>query len=399
MKKLFTALIVMLPIITVYKSPIKGIDLGTFIFILLSFIIIYYSKGKIFVIKPLFVFLVYIILSTLVSILIQGNIESYMIMLRTGKFVLLIFLILFMGYKELFDSDFGFKMLKIINILAVIYIILQVISYKFFKVLLPTGILSLVTSDVYYQLDYQSVAANFYRPSSFFIEPAYFSQYVLLYLCYSIFGGNGTGVVKNWKLAVFISSGIILSGSGQGILLVVTIWGIWFLSTLGLSKLNLKKISMLMTISFMSIFIMKYLLQTEVVSKALLRVFSDNTAGGGNAVLSRVGGYAYFYMLPNIFKFIGMGYGNVPTGVYFNSASYTLYCSGILGAVIVLYILWSSFIKGKRFQRVFVIIFFILIMGANVFTAASICFYFSFIYANETNEIINKEERTCKYIG
>lgn len=392
MKRIYTFLIVILPIIAVYKSPISGIDLGTFAFISMSFFILLFSKGRVQLIKPMLIFLIYIVFSTLISMQLQGELENILIILRTGKFVLLILLILHIGNKELFDIEFGLKVLKTVSIVSVLYLILQTIGYKFFNVLLPNGILSLIIDEAYLNVDYVTEAKFLYRPSSFFIEPSSFSQYNLLYLSYSIFGLDNKKLLYNWRHALYISVGILLTGSGQGILLVFATWGLWVLNKLFLSKMKFKQYLLLAGIIVSGMLFIPYLLQNDFISKALSRVFTASTSSGGNAFLARIKGYDHFNRLPSIFKIIGMGYGNVPPRIYFNSAAYTLYCSGMIGGIILLYIFWDIFKKGIGFQKEFTIIYFILTMGTTAFKATSICFYLSFIYTADINRMLNNRD-------
>jgi hypothetical protein len=310
------------------------------------------------------------------------------VVLRLGKYVVLIFLILFTGNKNLFDVDLGFRILKKVTLLAVTYIIIQTIAYKGAGILLPNAFLSLVSYEAYSEIDYGTLAKHFYRPTAFFIEPSSFCQYTLLYLSLSIFGWDNKKICHNWKHAVYISIGILLSGSGQGILLLVCMWLAWIVKRLILTKLHPRKLLILFGILFVGIVSAPFLMKSEIIAKPLERIFTDNVEGGGNAFLGRMGGYLYFFMLPNIFKLIGMGYGNVPKDVYFNSLSYTLYCNGILGCMLLIYLFGDIIRRGTGFQKIFALVYIGLITGATTFTAANICFYFSFIYNRKIKEII-----------
>jgi hypothetical protein len=381
MKKLFTISVVILPLIMVYRSPISGLDLGTFWFLCLSIFLLLKSKRIQLSNKPLLIFLTYTLISTLISILLQSDL-SVILILRTGKFIALILIILYLGY-HFFDIQIGIKALKVVTFSAVIYIILQTIMYKFLGILLPRGFLSLIVTDYYSNIDYAHSASIFYRPTGFFIEPASFSQYTLLYLTYSLFGFNSTKRCFNWKHAVFVSLGIILSGSGQGLLLLVIVWLIWFITRVLFGSISFKGILLLFIILIIGTVLIPPLLETSHVTKTLTRVFGESGLGFGDALMARTKGFDYFSNLEGIYKLIGMGYGNVPENIYFNSTAYTLYCSGILGMFLVVLIYISLFVRGNSFQKVFTIIYFILIMGSATFTAANICFFLSFLISKK----------------
>lgn len=386
MKKIFTILIVILPIISVYKSPIPGVDMGTFLVILLIFFIVLYSKNKLFTPKWLVIMLIYIITSTLISLLVQSTTLNLSVVLRCGKFVFLIVTILILGYNTLFDFKLGIKCLKIVSISAAIYIFIQTIVYRGFGILLPNGFLNYVTYDAYVSLDYTNMAIHFYRPSAFFLEPAHCVQYLSLYLCYSIFGYKRKGILNEWKSAICISVGIILSGSGQGLLILGICWGVWLISIgKNISKKNFMK---LLSVLIILMFVICKLLNTQLMKNIFIRLFTDNVNAGGNAIIARLTGYSHFSELSQLFKLIGVGYGNTIDGVYFSSFSYILYCCGILGLIIMIGLLIERLTSPYLFQKIFIIVFFIFCIGANIFVASSICFYFPFIYYKES--IVNK---------
>ncbi len=388
MNKIFSFLIVFIPIFSVYKSPLPGVDFSTFCAIIFSFFYIIFCKKIQISINIPFVFLIfYIIFFSLWLPIFTTDKEIMLHLLRAFKFSYLIIFIFFICYKQLFDVNYSIKILNTLTLFLVLYIFIQKISFSLFGYTLPSGFISLINSDNYIDLDYEKIYENFYRPSSFFIEPAYFSHYVLLGITYNIFGYNYGKLLYNYKYAVIFSIGIFISGSGQGILLTVLIWSIWLIKNLLSKKSHFKFVSnkyiLIFFIIFISVPVGYFTMKTELVTMSLDRVFTSNIDFGGNAVLARMMGYEYFFNLPIIYKIIGVGFGNVPSDVYFSSLSYILYTIGFLGFLIILYIFIRAFYLGDIFQKVFLIVYFILIIGSNTFTATQVCFYFSFIYIDK----------------
>lgn len=380
MKKVFTSLVICLPILTVYKSPVPGVDLATLLMLLFAFVYFLSGRLKFINIKsPLLFFLLFLLFLSSVSFMLQGVISD-IALLRTGKLLFLVLFVFVIGYDNLFDKEFAIKALNAVTAAAAIYIILQTVAYHLFGLLLPSGILPLVTDEAYSALNYAQIAKSFYRPSSFFIEPAYFAQYAMLGLCINIFGFKKSRLCHNLKMALLISAGIILSASGQGVLLAAFLWLFWLVQRLIFTNFSVKKLFILLAVAGAGIVFIPMLLETELVSKTLSRVFDTNTAMGGNALLARTHGYSHFQSLPLLYKTIGVGYGNVPPGVYLNGAAYILYTLGISGAAVMLFLFADAFVKGKPFGRVFLAAMFGMLLVANIFTAAYLCFYFSFIY-------------------
>lgn len=384
MKKIFTILIVIFPIIAVYRSPIPGVDMATCLMLLFSFLFLIFHRDAVVDIKnPFLFFLIYLVIFSIASYLIQGSSDA-IVFLRMGKFVFLILFAVIIA-RGSFDQKLGIRVLTIITAAATVYIIVQAIAYYTGGILLPAGFLSVVTDETYGGLDYMQIARSFYRPSSFFIEPAYFAQYTLLGLCVNLFGYGQRKY--RYVLALFFTAGIVLSGSGQGVLAAAFLWGLAFMQRLVFTNFTIKKLFLTIVICVACVVFIPMLLKTSFVSMTLARIFGDNAAMGGNALLSRLEGYRYFSTLPAVLQIIGTGYGNVPVGVYLSSAAYTLYTLGILGAGLVLYIFADAFSRGKGFQRVFTAAYFVLFLAANVFTATYICFYFCFLYIGRADNV------------
>jgi len=386
--RIFTFIVIAYPILGVYKSPLEYFDLGTFITLLLIPIIIKKSDFKIAINKPLLILLYYIFFSTLILILL--NSLNTLSILRTGKFIVLIFVVLLCGYNRLFDKLYALEVLKIVTNIAIVYLIIQVILNKGFGIILPNGIPALADNDAYLYTSH--IAAV--RPSSFFLEPAHFAQYVLVYLTYCLFGVEQNNTLSNrWRNAIFILVGIIFSTSGQGLILACLLICIWLFTQMFMSKISLLKIVALLFVVLVSIFIIPLLLNLESVNYTLSRIFTDNLSGGGNALESRLRGYEYIKYLKGINLLIGMGFGNIPEGIYMSGFAYIIYCTGIFGFLIFICTLLSIFKKAKGFQRPLLIAYFALLIGAQMFTASNICFYFAILYIN-INDIIN--ERNVK---
>jgi hypothetical protein len=382
--KFFTFVIITLPILSVYKSPLNGFDLGTFLILALTPIIIYKTNFRIAKNKLIILLFTYVILSAMISYL--TNPLSIIAILRLFKFLILIFMVLLMGYNKLFNSQYAIKVLKIVTNMAVAYLFVQVALYNSIGILLPNGFPSLADSELYQNI--HNISAT--RPSSFFLEPAHFAQYSLVYLSYCIFGLSKTNnLFNNWKSMLFISMGIILSKSGQGLLLLAMLFSIWLLST-SLKQMNLKKWILLLLLIVVSLGILPLMYKSEVITITLNRLFTENTAGGGNAIEARLGGFEYLSHLTGINSITGMGLGNVPEGVYLSGYAYIIYCIGYVGFLIFIFILVNTFFKIGKFQKVLLVIYSIMLVGAQMFTATTICFYFALFYfgLNENREKI-----------
>lgn len=376
MKKIFTFLLVFLPIISVYKSPIPGVDFGTFCFICISPIIVVTTKKVYFFRenKALAIFLLYIMISTVLSIFVQQSIDNQLMIFRLCKFIFLILLVLYFGLPYLFDYNFAIKALKIITILASIYLLMQVIAFYFTGIILPNAFYNLlITEDQYTNISYYAALNSMYRPSAFFVEPSYFFYYVVLYLIIALFDK------RDIKTAILVTISIFGSTSGQGIILTILIWGWWCFENY-FENMSLSKIVKASIIFFFFIIGVLFIIKIPIIEEALSRVFALDNNLGGNAIIARISGFRYYATLDSIYKYIGIGYGNPMEGIYFNSVAYILYCCGLIGIALLFYVFYVHIKESKNYSRIFLILYFISLFISLSFIAYYICFYFAFIY-------------------
>ena len=380
--KIFTIAVVLLPILSVYISPINGIDLGTFCLLLLLPVllggILKCNKIKMKLPLSMLLLILYISFGSLISYVISIPPNFVLVLSRMGKFIIVLLIVFIIGKGQYFDYQLAKRILKITVLAAVSYIIIQSVMFYMSGRLLPSVPFNLIRSEEYANIDYLRGASVFYRPTSFFLEPAHFAQYVIVYLIYSLFGDYKENQTK-LKIAVFITVGLFLSTSGQGILLSLLVWGFWLFSQLIKSSID-RKIKLVILGVLVCTIVLPAVFQTEILSTSIDRVIT-NSGSLGAATEGRLFSYDYFNDLPMLQKIIGTGYGNVPAGVYLNSVAYTLYCNGIIGMLFVGMLFYDAFVHTRYYHKYLCIIYALLIFGSSTFTASGIAFYFMFIYS------------------
>ncbi|NLN49220.1 MAG: hypothetical protein GX154_09105 [Clostridiales bacterium] len=143
-----------------------------------------------------------------------------------------------------------------------------------------------------------------------------------------------------------------------------------------------KQLILGMCVVAMAIVFIPVLLDIPIVAGNIERAFDFEQGGLGYAGIARIRNYSYLIEFPLLFKFIGMGYGNVPVDTYLPSLAYTLYSSGLIGGLLVLCFFINMYRKTIHFQNVFVILYGILIIGSTAFFALNVCFYLPFLTYN-----------------
>ncbi|MBK5261642.1 MAG: hypothetical protein JJE17_03590 [Peptostreptococcaceae bacterium] len=391
-KKFFTALVVFLPILSLYKTPVPGFDLGTLVLILSCFLYLLRKRLIFTQNKFFFIFTIYVFIFSLISYLLlkKLNTDTLLIFLRLAKFSL--FSIFFMMF-DMFDFEFGIIWLKRITLVAVVMIIVQTISVNIFHFYVPGVIYRFADAQVYADQiqkmkDSGMSSLFFFRPSSIFYEPGQFAQYCYVYLCYCLFSEKRISR-ENLFNSVFISIGLILSTSGQGILILTFFWIGFGLNNFFSQKFSYFKLFSGIFLLVTIIFAFSVILKLPIFSKSMDRVI-DNSSGFhfGVAVYGRFLSYSLLKDL-SLYDFLfGVGFGNVT--MYMPTVSQIIHTSGLFGIVLFFLFLVSSFFKGDSFQKWGIIVFFGLCIGANLFTAVNIWFYFSFFLSRRKNIMFQK---------
>lgn len=392
MKKIYTILIVILPILSIYKSGIPSIDIGTLSLIVMFILLVITGKVKsrFYFPKEWGLYLIYIIFNMLIIYpIVMHYQENSSIILRMSKYILYVCIYLYCACNEIFDLEYALKIYKRVCIFAITFICIQSILHYIIGIDINGVIYKLIMLDSY--AERATITTHVvYRPTSIFLEPSHYFDYTMMFLIISLFK-NREIRSKDFFAAIYVSIGMIVSTSGQAVLYSIIIWGIWVIRLI--YGKNRKKIIYIITIIPTMIIAFVVLYKTSFVQSILERIFNKNVVGG-NAVDARAIGFEYFNDQELFNKIFGNGYGNTPD-VFFSSMSFNLFCLGILGTIFVVYIYLKCFKKTSiPYIKVLIFILFIVSIGNTTFMSVSAAFFFSFIYASiykEKNILIKKE--------
>ncbi len=389
-KYFYSFFIVIFPLLTIYRSPVPGLRLSTLLLLLITPLLIEKSLTRNTLAsktsKFFFLLCLYLFCSTSFSVIFGSviNNDISLIYFRLFNFIIIPILGVFIFSKRYFDLNLGLRILINITIVSSIFLIFQTTVFYTTGKLLSGVFLSYVDYAQYAENDYSAWAKHLYRPTSFFTEPAHFCQFAFVGLVYSLFGNE---YIQNRNLkALVISTAMILSTSVQGIMLVFLIWAIFIFS-----KSRQKKNKLFY--AFLGIFLMTVVIitafQFDFFVKAINRAITLN-ASGGNAFLARTSSISDFMALPFIHKIFGVGFGNPIPDQYFNSISYALYCTGVIGLVLMFILFIPIYKQSFYFQKVTILLLIMLFFGSHLFTATSILFYFPFLNNNNNNNSQNE---------
>lgn len=390
MKKIVSLLIPLLPILSIYKSPIPKVDLSTFIICIIFALIIIKTKNdksKLIIKKsPLNLLLLYCfyIIASFSICLMKTSLSSELltVIFRIGKMVLFtIFIVVCINHK-IFDYKYSFSIYKKIILASCFMIIFQTIAFYFFKKNIYGVLMPLILQGDYHYIEYDMIKLQYlYRPCAFFLEPSNMTSYFSFFLAILLSKKPNRNDIL---LSVFVTISMLLTTSGQAYLYGGLLWGI-FLFSLMRKKITKKTILVLLIVFLLLPIAINKLYNTEIVFKSLQRIV-DGSASGGNAVIGRISTLSYYQNLPIINKVFGVGYGNPVPNVYLSSLTYTLYCTGVIGSIIVL-LFFISLLKNYK-KRNAVLYWMVSLIFSSTFIATDIGFYLPFLAYNDE---VNKE--------
>ena len=311
---IYTCLIIFMPILNQYMfGSLTFIDF----FSVIGFVILFLSGRKIEITNQHFwivAFLLYTCFITYSNSIFLDSSSPVIINLRLAKYLLMMFNLFFI-VPLLFDFKFAFKVYTISVFLAAFVFYVQYMLYFLFHqhiVFLIPGVplnyeSGMLASDLIESNIDNVVRGQLFRPSSFFIEPAFYSMYCLPWL--SI-------VLAQRKMllpALIVSLSVVLSTSTMGILISTILWIVYFFFRGG-TFWNKMKIGLIFV--FFSIIVTRFFDMSDVINSLLIKQNQlDNLQKTGSLTLRVVRGWECFKQLDIIHQLLGCGFGNL--SVYF----------------------------------------------------------------------------------
>ena len=276
------------------------------------------------------------------------------------------------------------KVIETFAIVNVVLVMIQVVSYY----LLHIQIQYIPKWLIYEEYQNSWVFRDFtglYRPSALFLEPSHFAQYCVFALISALFP---TVEKVNLKKALVIGAGVILTTSGQGILLTVGV-AAWYLA-FNNQSLNKKIINILRIVPVILI-VVAVLYNTEFFQAAINRIF--NRVDGYTAIEGRT--HNWDDAIGNMHgKTLWFGYGDSHKfRLYLPGLADTIYKYGLLCIILeslcLLYLMLKKI--GNNYIWCSCVVFTILFCIAHVTNYVSQIFYFGIIIAEATTVQIRGE--------
>lgn len=403
---LFTLVVIILPILSIYASGIPGFSFGDVCLAFVSFLLIIdCAKKKVINIKKndpirsLWILIFSIILITMIDVMIVGDANVTDILIRVIRRVFY-YGVAVMFTSMYFQYDKGGKLIVKIGIFASLYLILQYILYYSLGYVLRGFIPFFpIYHENYALIDYSNIFTMMYRPTSILLEPAHASRYICVPLVISLFDKRINFKKRN-LISILMSIAIVMTTSGSGIICVAVIWFVYILKLLLnlVKSRKLKKMHLILLLIFPIIALL--VMKSSIAQNAILRIINSDLSNANTAGGARFRGFVRYFALPLLNKIFGMGYGNIDDSglsTWFSGASYILYGCGIIGFIICIIIFSKMYKKlNNTTGKVLLLIWFILFFIDDSFMSHVSVLYFCIIGASNYKLNDLRTEREVK---
>ena len=369
--KLLSFLLLLMPIFNMYELPGGRGTIADLALVLMFAIAVSRSvlSHNVKLVPSLFLFAIYLVFDGFAT-MTYTNSPSGQHMTYTIRY-LLYFIIFAICFKNYLDINFTIKLYGGFCVLSTIWLLMQYILMVFFHIYLPGFIARFVTREELLT-DYLYVNHTiFYRPRSFFEEPAHYAIYVIGFLIILLLTSDTS---KKISLKIFLSFGIVLSGSTTGLAMLALAWMVYVYRLFREKKITTKTLSLI----FGLLGALYVALQSSTAQILIRRTFQINEASSGRfenvmEALSPKSALEFFFGRGAYVPAISDDVGWLPGWPLIYK------CYGAIGLILFFAILFSLFLHGNRNQKIFIALFVLLNIGTEMVTMSFVFPYMAYI--------------------
>lgn len=368
--------IILLPILNVYKGLTSYVELGTTL-VIVAFVITCIKNRRIVFIGNfkiwIYLYIYAIVMFPFSFSLANRTVSLNYAVLRLMQDILCAVICYITIVNGWLDGDWMYKWYRVFVIIVIVAGVAQFFSYYIFHKNLNLIYINAIANTRYEEILQRAYSnKGLYRPRSVFLEPAHFFEYIWIYLVYSLFSKNKKNRIVNIVFAVL---GTLITGSGQGLALLVFLVGI--ICLLGFDgKIHVSRKEVLLR--FLPLLLVGFSINIPFIYQAIDRMINLQRVGG-NAIVGRSAGYIYFMRLGTLQKIIGCGYANT-RGSYQTSISFILNGLGAIGLLLIVSIFFVLFRKARTFSsKVMVMSLAVLSVTSSAINSTSLLFNLIFV--------------------
>ena len=379
-KKIFTFLMVVYPIINVYGTQIESIGIGDLLLIIIiPFIIMDLfsrkNENKIKLNIQMGILFLYTLLQLLIIIAFCNQQYSNKIILPTIRLLVYFAIITFFA-KTYFDIDLGLKILKKVALFATIFLFIQIIFFYIFSIYIPGTIPGLRASEAIMEYNTIMQTQTTGRLRSIFMEPAHYAMYVSLALGIELIGKEE----KDKKAIFILTLGLLMSASSTAIIMVAILYAIYIWKNF--KKSSREGIKRLLGLFFIIIIAFPIFMKTFAYEIFYKRTFNDENS----SIDGRFGNYDLVLEdVNNINLFFGRGILKISDN-YIPTLPRIFYYYGLFGVIFFIAITIKNLITLKGVAWIAWLILLILMFPTEIFFSHYILLYIPFMNKKEMEE-------------
>lgn len=360
------------------------------------------KKGKIA--KPIsmdyFIFCLYIFITALIVSPTYSDLSLNSIILRFVKFAIVSIFILSILPRYIVDFQVIKKWYKRILLVVSLMLLLQLSMYytlgQQFYPMLSNVTLNYndgINSSKYINSTISQIAAGYYfRPSSFFIEPAHYALFSLPGIIIELF--EPAFNKKNFFFAILFTLCALLTTSSLALVACAGCWLCFVIYRRDLWKTKFGWMASIV-VCLIPIALNFVLSNSSIMTTINIKIAAlSNINQSSSMSLRLVRGVQYFSNMDFVHQLFGTGYGHLTS--YFYKKNMSLIGSGIIGQVsymngisailcsfgIIGFMLFVFFIVRKyrysdMFGRTLIIVFMLVMLGSDMFDSV---YYYVFLF-------------------
>lgn len=400
-RKILSWVIVLSPWLSIYATFIDGVSIGD-LSLIIALTIQLFKKFQGINKKNsyLLVYLLYCFFS-IIALYFFVPVNVSMVLKRFVKLSLFFVFILIIDNKidqQLFASAFSFFSRVLCGV-----VLIQFIIYSSFHYYVEFKIPFLhYCNDAADLFDYVASRSSSFRASSLFLEPAHFTYYISTYIAFLLFDYSKKKNTKRVIEAVVSTICMILSTSSTAIVAGLLVWFLFVFNTIINKRQKLiKKMVLVVFVLLVLILFVLVLLKSDILSFGLNRMLFSKNHSLATSVWGRLdSGNNYYSELPLLYKIIGNGIGNMPSSSsYFNGFFYILYCSGIIGLIIIFGGIIKTFFCSAALGKVISILLIAFSFSSPIIVSIYIILFYTLINRDRKVRTVQKKEEVIVHVA
>lgn len=346
-----------------------------------------------------FLFCVYILISSLVIGLTYKDFSLYSMILRFVKFAVVSIFMLSILPKYIIDFRVIRKWYTRILVVISLVLLLQLIIYYMlgqqFYPMIPNVTLNYndgINSSNYIRSTISQIAGGYYfRPSSFFIEPAHYALFSLPGIIIELF--DPIFSKKNVFFAIMFTVCALLTTSSLALVACAVCWLLFVVSRRDLWKTYFGWMASIV-VCLIPIALYFVMSNSSIMTTINIKLAALSNINQSSSISLRlVRGIQYFSNMDLVHQLFGTGYGNLTSYFYENNMSIvgsgiigqvsymngisTILCSfGIIGFLLFLIFIVRKYLHSDIVGKTLIVVFMLVMLGSDMFDSV---YYYVFV--------------------